>query len=650
MRRFKVTFYPLEKSFDIDEGETILAAAEKAGIYMNSLCGGLGVCRRCTVNLKSGTVKSLPYAKEDRVNELEHHLLACQAIPESDVVVEILASNLLDERPFCEFAPASLKNRLDGFHVEKSLLTEAGNTVQGMPAYGTGSLWSAQFLELRKPTADDNESDFQRVSGALHHATPLTAELSVLKSLPSVLRSSEWKVTAYLMEQNGLFELLSIESGDSRGDFFGVAVDIGTTTLAASLVDLYRGTTLDSVSCYNPQILFGEDVISRIIHGSTMEGLEKQQHAVIRGINRLIREMAASTRIDPSRILALIASGNTTMTHLFLGIDPANIRLDPYVPGATLLPFIPAHDLGLDLSPHAYCACLPSVSSYVGGDITAGVLSCGLADGEELSILMDIGTNGEAVLGCREWTCCCSCSAGPAFEGGGISHGMRAARGAIHRVRIAHARDQILLETLGNTPPTGICGSGLIDLVGQMMRTRVIDRGGRLNMSIYPSRMAENDGVRRFILARPEETSHGRELFITEDDIATLIRSKGALYAGTEFLLKKMGLSWADVKKFYISGGFGCSISIENAIFIGLLPDIPNAHFEFIGNSSLDGARTALLSAEAYRRSIGIASSMTNVELSLEPAFMNDFTSALFLPHTDITRFPRVGKEMGYSL
>jgi uncharacterized 2Fe-2S/4Fe-4S cluster protein (DUF4445 family) len=647
MKKLTVTFHPLEKSIEIDVGGSIYAAAEKAGIYVNSLCGGMGVCGRCAIKIKSGKVRSV----SDFAGDADHetHFLACQTIPESNVEVELVTADLLEETPGGVICRESLKPVALGFVSEKSCLEEGREPVD-VPSDGPGSLWSAHLMEISTPTAEDNKSDLERVSKALCGKAPLKTDLSVLQGLPSLLRSSDWKVTAFLLEQEGFTELLSLEEGDRRGDFYGVAVDVGTTTLAASLIDLHRHTILDTMTCYNPQMLFGEDVISRIIHGSTGEGLRKEQMAVIKGINRLIEDMASSTKIDHSRIIALVASGNTTMMHLLLGIDPAYIRREPYVPGASFYPFIPAPALHLAMSARGYCVCLPSVSSYVGGDIVAGVLSCGLADSNELSILMDIGTNGEAVLGCSEWAVCCSCSAGPAFEGGGISHGMRAARGAIHKIRLDPGRNRVEYETLGNVPPRGICGTGLIDLLGQMMRARVIDRAGRLDMSLFPSRVAQEHGVRKFIVAAAEETSHGREICLTQDDIATIIRSKGALYAGVEFLLKKMEISWKDIKKFYISGGFGCSLSIENSIFIGLLPDIPDDRFLYLGNSSLNGARAALLSADAYHRSIEIACSMTSFELSMEPAFMNDYSSALFLPHTDSARFPRVSKELGFSL
>jgi uncharacterized 2Fe-2S/4Fe-4S cluster protein (DUF4445 family) len=373
-------------------------------------------------------------------------------------------------------------------------------------------------------------------------------------------------------------------------------------------------------------------------------GLSPINHAVIDSVNSLIDTLVEKHGIEASNVTALTAAGNTTMTHLFLGLEPCTIRLEPYIPTANFLPTSFAAELNLHIHPRAVVHCMPGASSYVGGDITAGLLASGISNSPQISALIDIGTNGEIVIGNNEWLVCCSASAGPAFEGSGTKCGMRATRGAIQKVRINGI--QVDFETIGEAKVRGICGSGLIDTIAELFRNRIIDPNGKFPGDSAHPRVRENEGDMEFVLASGEETETGKDVVITEDDISNLIKSKGAILAAIRVLLNSVGMSFADLERIFVAGGFGNYLDIEKAIFIGLLPDLNPERVSFIGNSSLTGARMALLSRHALARADTLAKQMTYFELSVDPRFYDEFVAALFLPHTDENLFPSVKKVM----
>jgi len=342
-------------------------------------------------------------------------------------------------------------------------------------------------------------------------------------------------------------------------------------------------------------------------------------------------------------ITCIVAAGNTTMTHLLLDLEPCNIRVAPYIPMANRLPLFHTVELGLRTHSKATLHCLPCVSSYVGGDITAGVLACGMSEQPELSALIDVGTNGEIAIGNNEWLVCCSASAGPAFEGGGIKCGMRATKGAIEKVSIDGA--QVLYQTIGSTKPRGLCGSALIDTIAELVAEGIIDQSGKFSQSDHPRVQMTEEGV-AFVIAPATETESGDPVVVTEDDIGNLIKSKGAVLAAMKVLMENLDMSFHDLQRMYVAGGFGAHLDIEKAVFIGLLPDIARERIQFIGNSSLAGARLALLSVDAFKRAEDIARRMTYFELSVHPEFMNEFVAALFLPHTQMDLFPSVKEAL----
>jgi uncharacterized 2Fe-2S/4Fe-4S cluster protein (DUF4445 family) len=504
------------------------------------------------------------------------------------------------------------------------------------------------YLDLPPPSVTDNLSDLDRINRELRkHLTSNRLEVAFkcLLGLPRILRDSDWKVTASVDKRDRDFGYVTdIEEGDTTGSNYGIAIDVGTTTIVAELIDLGTGLVLGVEASHNRQARFGEDVISRMIFACGRQGgLEPLTSAVIGTINTLIDSLLASAKLTQADITCVVAAGNTTMTHLLLGLEPCNIRLEPYIPCATRFPHLEASDLGLHVQPSAPLHCLPCVSSYIGGDITAGVLACNLDQRTEVSALIDIGTNGEIVVGNQDWLVCCAASAGPAFEGGGIQCGMRAIEGAIEAVSIRGM--DVSLTIIGNAKPLGICGSALIDIVAELVAEGIMDQSGKFVDFDHPM-VSIIDNVPAFTLAEPEESGTGERIYLNEDDVSNFIKSKGAILAAIKTLLDSLDMKFEDLENVFVAGGFGVHLDIDKAIMIGLLPDIPRERYKFVGNSSLAGARISLLSAHAFWQAEEIARRMTYLELSVHPNFMEEFVAALFLPHTQMGMFPSVKEAM----
>jgi uncharacterized 2Fe-2S/4Fe-4S cluster protein (DUF4445 family) len=439
-----------------------------------------------------------------------------------------------------------------------------------------------------------------------------------------------------------------------------IAIDIGTTTVCGRLIDVdtsgpevkgqrsedKQGRLAAEAADYNSQISYGEDVISRIMYGRKKGGLKKLQKLVVKTINGIISELLTTGGIKNDQILQIVFAGNTVMMHLLFGIDPTNIMLAPYTPAATSFPPVQAKHLGIEVGEHVYAYALPCVASYIGGDIVSGVLVSAMTRNEKVSLFMDIGTNGEIVLGNREWLLSASCSAGPAFEGGGIQFGMRASRGAIERVRINPSTFEPMIFTIGTTKPAGICGSGLIDVAAGLLETGLIDHKGKFLKDAGTKRVRKGRDGYEYILCFASETGIDKDIVITEIDLDNLIRTKAAVYAGCKVLLDNAGLSFSDLDTMIIAGGFGHYIDVEKAKMIGLLPDLPDNKFRFIGNGSVSGAHLVSLNSDIWLEARKIARMMTNVELSNNNGFMEEFVAAMFLPHTDQNLFPEVMERL----
>ncbi len=645
MSECKVTFYPEGKSVLVGKGEDLLHAAVAAGIYLNSSCGGDGVCGRCRVIVKKGEVISDPTGRLSDGEREKGYCLACRTTVKTDIEVEVPPeSRLEEEQILTEEAKVS---RLAGIYSQAEEIEVIPEKKKDLFAHSP--LATKMYLELPPPTLQDNISDLERLYREIRRDRDIPimqTGLANLKRLGRLLRESNWRVTVTLGKRNGTVEIVFIEPGDTSDKNYGVAVDVGTTTVVAQLVNLNNHEIVGTKATHNTQANYGEDVISRIIYAGEKDGLERLHHAVIDNINGLISKLARENNLSLRDIIAVMCAGNMTMTHLLLRVDPGYLRREPYVPTANFVPVIRAAEAGIKANPRGLLSCLPGVSSYVGGDITAGTLASGLSDSEDVSLLLDVGTNGEIVLGNKEWLICCSASAGPAFEGCGVKCGMRAVKGAIQRVAITPPYE-VEYVTVGEARPRGICGSGFIDTLSELLKAGVIDRSGRMRGGLKTSRLREGEEGPEFVLAWEKETEGDHDIVITETDVANLIRSKGAVYAGAAVLVRSMGLRFEDLGEVFIAGGFGNYLNVEKAIMIGLLPDIPLERIHFIGNSSLRGARQAMLSYEALNKVREIARKMTYFELSVDPIFMDEYTAALFLPHTNMELFPSVGEKLG---
>ncbi|MHC4322397.1 MAG: ASKHA domain-containing protein, partial [Planctomycetota bacterium] len=505
-------------------------------------------------------------------------------------------------------------------------------------------------LKMEPPTMDDNVADHERLYQAIMmnqgiELNVMQTGYRILKKLPEVLRQNDWTVTVTLGHRGKVLEIIDVQPGDTSSINYGVAIDVGTTTVVASLLELKTSKVVDSEAVYNTQMKYGEDYIQRIIYAIQNDALDEMQKAIVTDINNLISSLVKRNSINLDDITAIVCAGNTAMHHFLLGLDPERIRKEPYIPTANFIPPIRAIQLGIDINSRGLLYTLPSVAAYVGADITSGAAAIRLDREEMPTLLIDIGTNGEVVLGNKEWMVCCSASAGPAFEGSGIKHGMRAAKGAIEIIHITK-EFEVSYSTIGNVPPRGICGSGLLDCIAEMLRSGIIDRSGNFQKGIETDKLRQKDDEYEFVLVQKEDTGIDSEIVISQADISNLIRSKGAIYAAVSLLIESMGLSISDVHCVYLAGGFGNYLNVRNAITIGMLPDMPASRIKFVGNTSLTGAKMALISEDAFETVQNIASQMTYFDLMGNQKYMEEFMSANFLPHTNLDEFPSVQEEL----
>jgi uncharacterized 2Fe-2S/4Fe-4S cluster protein (DUF4445 family) len=498
---------------------------------------------------------------------------------------------------------------------------------------------------------DDQTDDWSRLQIALRLQAKVSrsqASLQVLQKIGAVLRQGEWQVTAILETNPQVPEdpdrLVDLLPGhvDESTPLWGIAVDIGTTTVTLWLVDLISGRVRAQVAEYNGQIARGEDVISRIIFASKNGGGQEMRQRVLDSINSLLELACKRVKANPQEVVKATVAGNSTMIHLLLGLPAASIRLSPFITAVNHPPLMAAREVGLNINPEGSVDCLPGVASYVGADITAGVLSSGLDQAEQIMLFLDVGTNGETVLGNRDWLVTCACSAGPAFEGAGVVNGMRATTGAIEEVWINSDTFEPTFRVIGGSKPKGICGSGLISLLAEMFLTGLLDKAGNVNLSSKTDRVREGEHGPEYVVVWGKDTENGQDIVISHVDVDNLLRAKAAIYAGFTVLADQVGVALEDATKVLIGGSFGKYINVEKAIQIGLLPDMPWDRFEFLGNTAVRGAYRALLDWQTRDRIKQIAERMTYIELSADNTFYEAFMSAMFLPHTDANKFPSV--------
>jgi uncharacterized 2Fe-2S/4Fe-4S cluster protein (DUF4445 family) len=648
-----VRFQPHNREIQVAKGENLLKAAMEAGIYIQASCGGEGVCGKCRVLIEKGEVESPrgpKLAEEDFQKGIRQ---ACQTRILSDLEVRIPVESELDKRFIARARERiSAGRKVSHQELESLVLGWCFN-----PAL------HKHYVEMEPPTIKDNRSDLSRVLLAMkkHYGMEsISVDSRLLKKLPFILRAEGWRATATLVQtrvesQLGEYQLrgsrrpklINLEPGDTTKEHFSIVLDIGTTSVWGQLLDLNKRQTLAEASDYNSQIRYGDDVISRIVYSQRPGGLKQLQESVVGTINGIIRELVDKSGVNLARVSHMTAAGNTIMTHLLLGLDPKYLRESPYTPVANFIPPVRASNLGIEVGEHVHLYTFPSVASYVGGDIVSGVLGSGIYQRKPLTLYIDIGTNGEIVIGNSEWLVTAACSAGPAFEGGGIKHGMRATSGAIEDFRIHPQTFEPMLLTIGMVKPKGICGSGLINMVAEFLEAEMISPNGKFNTDLPSQRIRPGPDGMEYVLAYREDTATGADMVITEVDIDNLMRAKAAMYAGYVTLLQSVGLSVGNLEQVVIAGAFGSFIDVERAITIGLLPELPLDRFLFIGNGSLLGARLISFCNEILDDGERISRMMTNIELSESPAFMDNYVAAMFLPHTNSAEFPGVSQRLG---
>ncbi|MEK7270949.1 MAG: ASKHA domain-containing protein [Planctomycetota bacterium] len=630
-----VTFLPRGVRTAVEPGGSLLDAAAAAGVSLFAPCGGEGVCGECRVRVVEGAVEQEASGALSAAEIAAGWALACHSRVVGDVTVRV---------------PETSET---GAQIVTDAAADAGRGAESP----LEPLVFRLCVPVEPPALESSLGDFDRLRRAVRAAggpREIACGLATLRTLAAALRSGDSKVTVALGRPDGdaPAEVLRVEPGDRAGRATGLAIDIGTTTCAVQLVDLKSGRVLGTASDYNGQIARGLDVISRINYAKAPARREELRALVLGTLNALTEQACRAHGVPPAEVDGAVIAGNTTMIHLALGLDPEFIRLEPYTPTVNRPPLLRAREFGLAIHPEALVAFAPGVGSYVGGDITAGLLRTALAAGEDADpasrpdeprLFLDIGTNGEVVLGNREWLMACACSAGPAFEGGGIRCGMRAAAGAIERVRLDPATGVADVRVVGGGKPRGICGSGMIDLLAELWAAKRLEPSGRFNPGRCGDRVRPAGASARdlaYTVVPGARTESGEDLVIAESDIQNLLRTKAAVYSACALMLKRAGLSASDLAQVYVAGGFGRFLDLKKSILIGMLPDLPLDRFTYLGNSSLAGAREMLLRGAARRTVRELADRITYLELNVIPEYMEEYTAALFLPHTDLSRFP----------
>lgn len=641
MTTHTVKFLPYDMVTEVEDGDTVIRAALEAGVHVNASCGGEGVCGKCRVLMEDGTVDGGISEKLSVEDQEKGYRLACQAVVKSDLVVRIPVESTIDAGVLKMQAAPRRTAHIREMNFEE--LKEKGLFVASV---------EKKYLELPAPTAQDNLPDITRLISYLqleHDEHRLDVTLAMIRKIPQVIREDDFRVTATLVRpvrDVGKTRIINVQPGNTSNQSYAIAMDIGTTTIYGQVIDLINGEVLAEHGEFNGQISYGEDVISRIVYAEKPGGLARINEVVIKTINKILAKIVKRSGVDPENISTITLAGNTTMTQLMLAVDPRSIRRAPYVPAATLYPPIKASDLGMELSEHVAALVFPAVSSYVGGDVVAGVMGSGIYRSEALTLYLDVGTNAEIVIGNKDWLACAACSAGPAFEGGGLKFGMRAAKGAIEDFSIDPITLEPMIITIGNVRPKGICGSGLIIMVAVMFELGIINNLGKFDRDLDTPRIREDNGDYEYVLAWQDETQIDRDITLTEIDIENFIRAKGAIYSGCMTLLTEVGMSIADIEHIILAGGFGSYVDLEKAMTIGLLPELDPDKVTFIGNGSLMGARMSSLTNRIRKDVVEVTKKMTNFELSDTNSYMDNYVAALFLPHTDMNQFPKLKSRL----
>ena len=636
---YKVTF-KFENSEDVTVfaafGESLLEVARKTNVAIDAPCSGNASCGKCKVKLIGGELESKKTRHISDEEYAEGWRLACVSTISADV--EVLVPDIASAyRSRMKVADLSSPDEIKIFDDIKSSIAEAGIELKN----------NLEIVELSMevPTLDDTMPDNERLVWAMKAATGMDRvklPYSVLKKLPDVLRAEKFQVKTVIRKTERDIFVYDIFPASEEVVVAGAAIDIGTTTVSAILINMLDGTILAKGSAGNGQIRYGADVINRIIESDKPGGKERLQKAVIEEtINPLLHNMCRQAKITKRNIYRMCIAGNTTMNHLLMGVNANPLRMEPYIPTFFKTNSLFALDVGLDVNPDAHIILAPNIGSYVGGDITAGAFVSMLWNKPEFSLFIDLGTNGEIVFGNSDFMMSCACSAGPAFEGGDISCGMRATDGAIEACTINAETMEPDFQIVGaeGTKPIGLCGSGIIDVISELFRCGIIDPKGKF---VREGRRVKRDafGMGSYVLAFEEEAGSVKDVEITEVDIDNFIRAKGAIFSAIRTMLAYCDFDISMIENVYVAGGIGSGINMANAINIGMFPDVPLEMYHYIGNSSLAGAYAMLYSTASERKVYEVAQNMTYIELSAIPQYMDEFVGACFLPHTDASLFP----------
>lgn len=637
----KVTF-KFENSEDVTVfaafGESLLEVARKTNVAIDAPCGGNGACGKCKVKLVGGTLDS---KKTSHISDEEYAVgwrLACisKIIDDVEVLVPDIASAYKSRMKMADLSSAE---EVKIFEELKEQIAEVGIELKN----------NLEVIDvtMSAPTLDDTMPDNERFSWAVEEVTgmdKIRVPYSVIKKMAHVFRASDFHVKAVIRKTGKDVFVYDVLPASEEPVVAGIAIDIGTTSVSAIIIDMLNGAVLAKGSAGNGQIRYGADVINRIIESGKPGGREKLQDAIIKEtLNPLILNMCASAKIKPAQVYRLAIGANTTMNHLLMGVDADPVRMEPYIPTFFKTNSLFASDIGLKVNPDAHIILAPNIGSYVGGDITAGAFVSMIWNKPEFSIFIDLGTNGEIVFGNSDFLMSCACSAGPAFEGGDISCGMRATDGAIEAIKLDKETLEPTYSVIGDpgTKPVGLCGSGIIDMIAELFRCGVINPKGQI---IREGRRIRRDefGMGSYIIAFEEEAGSVKDVELTEADIDSFIRAKGAIFSAIRTMLSYCDFDISMIENVYVAGGIGSGINMGNAIEIGMFPDIPVEMYHYLGNTSLAGAYAMLYSTEAERKVYEIAQNMTYIELSNVPTYMDEFVAACFVPHTDKSLFPSI--------
>jgi uncharacterized 2Fe-2S/4Fe-4S cluster protein (DUF4445 family) len=631
-----IVFEPDGRRGQFKSGTRLFAAAEELGVRIRSECGGEGTCGKCRVIIVSGSayLSELTDSEGKMLTQKEienKYRLSCQ----TQIKEERLTKNAITVLVPSESRVGVRRIQVKGME----------QPVRLKPAI------QKFHLTLQKPTITNPTADDEELIRRIEKTTELTnVKLSYETSriLPTIIREGNWDITATLWNNQ---KIIDVEAGDTKAKNYGASIDIGTSKIVGYVVNLNTGEVVSAGMLENPQIQYGEDILSRIFYATqSPENQEEIRKIVVDGINVVIESACKdATDVDMKKIYEVTVVGNTAMTHLFLGIQSRFLSLAPYPPAMKRSIDVEAKKTGLRIHPQGNVHVLPCVAGYVGADAVADVIATSMHEKDEMSLLVDVGTNGEVFLGNKKEILSCSCAAGPAFEGTQIKYGMKAVTGAIEKVKINPKTFEVEYETIGDEKPIGLCGSAMVDILAELLKTGIISTRGRFNQETIKTRRLvqarkQGQGEVSFVIAWKEETAINSDISVTAKDISEIQLAKAALHTGCEILMQKKGITQKQIDRAYIAGAFGNYINPENARTIGLIPDIPTGKITFAGNTALSGAKMALTSMKVRELADTLSKQIKYVELMAEDSFKREFIASVLLPHKDLSRYPSISK------